>query len=91
MSYVIWHTYGYSVELTDILCESPDRIKLLLSVTPDFEKKVNEWFKQCGIKETTVEDYAEFDQDYHLGLAYIQATANVDFCFEIEYNNKQLE
>ncbi len=42
MSYVIWHTYGYSVELTDILCESPDRIKLLLSVTPDFEKKVNE-------------------------------------------------
>lgn len=64
MSYITWHTYGYGVELTDISCDSPDRIKLLLSVAPDFEMKVNEWFKQCDITEPSVEDYIELDQDY---------------------------
>lgn len=71
MSFHTWHTYGYGVEMTNISCDSVDRIKLLLSVAPEFQKQVDEQFKELGIKEPTVEDYIEFDQDYHLGLAYI--------------------
>lgn len=71
MSFHTWHTYGYGVEMTNISCDSPGRIKLLLSVAPEFQKQVDEQFKELGIKEPTVEDYIEFDQDYNLGLAYI--------------------
>lgn len=71
MSFYAWHTYGYGVELTNVTCDSLDRIKLLLSVAPNFEKKVNEWLRQYEIEEPTVEDYIEFDVDFHLGLAYI--------------------
>ena len=71
MSFHTWHTYGYGVEMTNVTCDSPDRIKLLLSVAPEFAKEVNEWFEQNEIKEPTVDDYLEFDEDYHLGLAYI--------------------
>lgn len=71
MSFHTWHTYGYGVEMTDITCDSVDRIKLLLSVAPNFGKQVAEWFERWGITEPAVEDYVEFDQDYNLGLAYI--------------------
>ena len=71
MSFHTWHTYGYGVETTNISCDSVDRIKLLLSVAPEFQKQVDKQFEELGIKEPTVEDYIEFDQDYHLGLAYI--------------------
>lgn len=71
MSFQTWHTYGYGVEMTDIVCDSPGRIKLLLSVAPEFEKQINQWLEQNEIKEPTVDDYLEFDEDYHLGLAYI--------------------
>lgn len=71
MSFHTWHTYGYGVEMTNISCDSVDRIKLLLSVAPEFQKQVDEQFEERGIKEPTVEDYLEFDQDCNLGLAYI--------------------
>lgn len=71
MSFYAWHTYGYGVELTNVTCDSPDRIKLLLSVAPNFEKKVNEWFEQNEIKEPTVDDYLELEESYNLGYAYI--------------------
>lgn len=45
MSFHTWHTYGYGVEMTDITCDSVDRIKLLLSVAPNFGKQVAEWFE----------------------------------------------
>lgn len=71
MSFHTYHTYGYGVELTNVTCDSPDRLKLLLSVAPEFQKQVNEWFEQNEIEEPTVDDYLELEESYNLGYAYI--------------------
>ena len=71
MIFQSWHTYGYGVEVTDIKCTSVERLKALIHMAPELEKKINAWFEETEIKNPTVEDYFEFDDTTYLGLASI--------------------
>lgn len=71
MSYSTWHTYGYGICVSDIKEASLERLQKLISMAPEYQKKIQEWLDDCEISEPAYEDYLEFDQDYMLGLATI--------------------
>ena len=71
MSYSTWLTYGYGICVSDIKEASLERLQKLISMAPEYQKKIQEWLDDCEISEPAYEDYLEFDQDYMLGLATI--------------------
>lgn len=71
MSYTSWHTYGYGICVSDITDESLERLKSLISLAPEYQKKIQEWLDDCGIYEPAYEDYLESDQEFMLGLATV--------------------
>lgn len=68
MGYHTWHTYGYGVKTTDISVASKERIEKLLSNAPKYQNLIQGYFDKWGVKEPTIEDYTEFEEDGH-GLA----------------------
>ena len=73
MSFSTWHNYGYGVRTDDVKIDSPDRIKELIHLAPEYEKSVEAFLSEAGIADPTVEDYLEQDEDFHDGLATILA------------------
>lgn len=71
MSYESWHTYGYGICVSDITERSVERLQILISMAPEYQKAIQEWLKECEIAAPTYEDYLDFDQDFRLGLATI--------------------
>ena len=71
MSYESWHNYGYGIITTKLEIDSVERIEALLSLAPEYQTEIRQWFEECEITEPTVDDYLEFDQDYNLGIATI--------------------
>ena len=71
MSYESWHNYGYGISTTKLEIDSVERIEALLSLAPEYQTEIRQWFEECEITEPTVDDYLEFDQDYNLGIATI--------------------
>ncbi len=69
MSFYTWHTYGYGICVSDITCDSVEKLNELFHKAPGLEKAVSDWLKDCDIKEPTWEDYMEYDEDFNLGLA----------------------
>ncbi len=69
MSYQTWHTYGYGFSTDDLMPDTVEKMEALLEKAPEYSKQIHEWFDDCEITEPTVDDYLEFDEDYHLGLA----------------------
>lgn len=66
-----WHIYGYGICVSDIKEQSLERLQKLISMAPKFQKRIQEWFKDCEITDPAYEDYLEFDQIYMLELATI--------------------
>ena len=71
MSYVSCLTYGYGICVSDITDVSIERLKKLISMAPNYQKKLQGWLDDRGISEPSYEDYLESDQDYMLGLATV--------------------
>jgi hypothetical protein len=71
MSYQTWHTYGYGICVNNIKCNSIDKLKKLIGLTPEYEADINEWIRDCDIEDPTFEDYLEYDEDGCYGLASI--------------------
>ena len=71
MSYDIWHNYGYGICVDDIGEENIERLQTLLLQAPEVKAKIESWLTERKIKAPSWDDYMEFDQDYHLGLATI--------------------
>ncbi len=71
MSYCSWHIYGYGIRISDITEESVKRLEALLSLAPEYYRKVRGWLCDCEISEPNYDDYLDFDQDFQLGLATI--------------------
>lgn len=71
MSYQSWHIYGYSICVSKLQNVTVEKLRVLLSMAPEYQAKVENWLKESEISEPTVEDYYDFDQDYYLGLATI--------------------
>lgn len=69
MSYESWHTYGYGICVSDIAEHSVERLQALLAIAPNFQKIVQDWLVDREITVPSYEDYMDFDQDFHLGLA----------------------
>lgn len=69
MSFYTWHTYGYGICVSDIVCESVEKLSELFHRAPGLEKAVNDWLKDCNIENPTWDDYMEYDEDFNLGLA----------------------
>ena len=72
MSYHTWHDYGYGI-CTDGIESSTtvERIETLLSHAPEFRDVIYSWFKVAEIEEPTVEDFADYDEDYRHGMAFL--------------------
>lgn len=71
MSYDTWHNYGYGICVDDIGEENIERLQTLLLQAPEVKAKIESWLTERKIKAPSWDDYMEFDQDYHLGLATI--------------------
>lgn len=71
MSYTSWHTYGYGICVSDITERSVERLQKLLAMAPYYQKMVQKWLDDREINEPSFDDYMDFDQDFHLGLASI--------------------
>ena len=71
MSYDIWHNYGYGICVDDIGEENIERLQTLLLQAPEVKAKIESWLTERKIKAPSWDDYMEFDQDCHLGLATI--------------------
>ncbi len=70
MSYETWVAVGYGTQV-DHLKFSLKNLKNLISRSPEFEKELNEYFKESGITNPGLDDYLDYDNDYHGGVAYI--------------------
>ena len=84
MSYQSWHIYGYGICVSKLQNVTVEKLRVLLSMAPEYRAKVENWLKESEISEPTVEDYYDFDQDYYLGLAtilkeVIQEAEHVEF------------
>ncbi|MDD4509360.1 MAG: hypothetical protein PHY23_00345 [Oscillospiraceae bacterium] len=71
MSYNTWHEYGFGICTDEIAVDSVERLQALIHMAPEFEKEITEWLNECEITSPTIEDYFEFDDDYHGELATI--------------------
>ncbi len=69
MSYQTWHTYGYGVCVDDIGIVPVQRLQQLLDHAPVYHAEIQEYFQSCGISQPEYDDYIEYDEDYHMGLA----------------------
>lgn len=65
-----WGIIGYGV-CTDVIDTTVERVETLLSHAPQFQKDVRDYFAECEIKEPTLDDYLDYDQDYMTGIAYL--------------------
>lgn len=51
---------GYGICTDDIVLNSIDKLKKLLSHAPELSKKIHDWFEDCEITEPEVDDYLSF-------------------------------
>lgn len=71
MSFQTWHNYGYGICVSDIDIQDVKGLGKLLTMAPNFRKKIRDELSDAGIKRPTVDDYMDWDVDYNLGLATI--------------------
>ena len=71
MSYATWHNYGFGVCTDEIPMADVDRLQNLLALAPELHAEIKEWLAEREIADPTWDDYMEFDEDYHLGIATI--------------------
>ncbi len=69
MSYHTWHYYGYGIKTGDIEVNAVEKLQALIALAPKYAEEINEWLKQ--IKEPTVDDCLEYEEDLPYGLAII--------------------
>lgn len=74
-----YHIYGFGVDLSQLGNVSLDRLEQLIGMAPVLESKIKKWFKDEKIKNPTLENYYEFDEE-NLGLP----TLLKEVIFELE-------
>lgn len=73
MSYCTWHNYGYGFRTDNIHIDSPERVRDLIHLAPDYEAWVLETFSENEITTPSLEDYLSLDEDFDNGIATILA------------------
>ncbi len=91
MSMRTYINYGYGFCVEELVVESPERIEKLISLAPDYQKKVHGSLKANGITEPTVDDYLEFTDDCENGFADFLAEVMMEatglwFCSCCDYD-----
>ena len=71
MSYHTWYTYGYGICTDKIQISSVESLKKLISFAPNYEINLKKWFAENEIKEPTIDDYLEYDEEEYCRLASI--------------------
>lgn len=71
MSYQTWHIYGYGIKTSDITDLTVEKLKTFIHLAPNYETAFNEWLKNFGITEPTLEDYFDYDENDCYGLASV--------------------
>ena len=71
MSTCTWINYGIGLCTSSLTLKSVEAIEKLLSKAPSFRQGIHEYFEGCGIDEPEIQDYVDYDEDYHNGIAYI--------------------
>ncbi len=74
-----YHIYGFGVDLSQLGNVSLDRLEQLIGMAPVLESKIKKWFNDEKIKNPTLENYYEFDEE-NLGLP----TLLKEVIFELE-------
>lgn len=90
--YNTWCVNGYGVRVDDLEFELKD-VKKLISMAPKFKNEINRHFKDQGIKNPTLDDYLDYDEDYHGEIAYIlkktiSEAENIEFSYAENSNNE---
>ncbi len=63
--------YGYGICISKLDIDSVERIEQLLSLAPEYQHKVHDWFEFKGYTEPTVDNYFEYDENSCIGLTTI--------------------
>lgn len=62
MSYHTWTDYGYGIDTDDIIGDvTVERLQKLISMAPEFNKKVEEYFGRYDIENPDLDDYFDCD------------------------------
>lgn len=77
MSMQFWEIRGYGVQFdaNNGTNTTPEKIRTLLEFAPDFKSEIKEYFEEIEIdyNTATVDDFADFEQDYYTGIPYLIA------------------
>jgi hypothetical protein len=72
-----WSVRGYGVKFgnDDGTNTTPDKIRTLLTLAPNFKNEIQTFFEDIDVdyNKATIDDFADFDQDYGTGIPYIIA------------------
>ena len=71
MSSYYFRTYGYGVQISELEKVSMSKVMELIQTAPKFAQTFNKWLSDNDIKEPTLDDLRDFDEDYCLGLATV--------------------
>jgi len=90
MSYSTWNTNGYGV-CVDKLEFTLERLEKLISRAPEFEGELKTYFAEVGITKPSIDDYLDYDEDYHGGIAFIlkrviKEAENIELCYADNFN-----
>ena len=73
MGYTSWHNYGYGFRTDNIHIDSPERVRDLIHLAPDYETWVLKTFSESEITTPSLEDYLSLDEDFDNGIATVLA------------------
>ena len=85
MSYSTWCTNGYGA-CVDTLDFTLENLENLISRAPEFESELKTYFAESGIVNPDIDDYLDYDEDYHSGIAFIlqrviKEAENIELCY----------
>lgn len=70
MSYEVWTVDGYGI-CTSGIKTTKKKVEKLLKLAPEFNKYLQDRFKELEIKKPKLEDYLSCDDDDNSGIAYL--------------------
>ena len=71
MAYSTWSTNGYGI-CVENLDFTLDRLEKLVARAPEFQDELQTYFSEEGITKPSIDDYFDYDENYHGGIAFIR-------------------
>lgn len=90
--YCTWCVNGYGIRVDDLEV-TLEQVEELIAMAPKLENEIKTYFKEQEIENPTLDDYLDYDEKCHGGIAYIlkrtiTEAENVEFSYAENCNNE---